>query len=104
MTAFHRWCIVTLGVVLLIGVPFAIRQLPAHDEDISATDLLARIEASRNHPYSGYVESQGNLQLPITDRFTESGHSSGSRPGCGSGGGTRRSGAWTSCSWPGRPI
>ena len=73
MTAFNRWCIVAFGVVLLIGVPLAVRQLPAHDEDVSATDLLARIEGSRNHPYSGYVESQGNLQLPITDRFTDIG-------------------------------
>jgi hypothetical protein len=73
MTAFHRWCIVAFGVVLLIGVPLAVRQLPAHDEDLSATDLLTRIEASRNHPYTGYVETQGNLQLPITDQFTDVG-------------------------------
>ena len=79
MTAFNRWCIVALGVVLLIGVPLAVRALPAQDEGISATDLLARIEASRDHPYSGYVESQGNLQLPITDRFTDIGALFGER-------------------------
>ena len=80
-------------MVLLIGVPLAIRQLPAHDEDISATELLARIEAAGNHPYSGYVESQGNLQLPITDRFTDVGELLGSRSECGCGGEGRRNDA-----------
>jgi hypothetical protein len=79
MTALSRWCIVALGVALLIGVPLAVRARPAQDQEISATDLLARVEAARNHPYSGYVESRGNLQLPITDRFTDVGALFGER-------------------------
>ena len=59
--------------------PARLPPLPAQDQDISATDLLARIEASRNHPYSGYVESLGTLQFPMTDRFTDVGALFGER-------------------------
>ena len=40
---------------------------------MSAAALLARIEAARDHPYSGYVETRGTLQLPVADRFTDVG-------------------------------
>ena len=79
MTAFHRWCLVALGVVLGTGAVVAVRALPAHDEDVSAIDLLHRVEASHGAAYSGYVESLGSLQLPVTDRFTDVGALFGER-------------------------
>ncbi len=79
MKPAHRWAAVVAGTALLVGVPLAVRARPAEDSGIAATDLLARIEAGANHPYSGYVESQGTLQLPVADRFTDVGELFGGR-------------------------
>src|SRR3954468_16011891 len=69
MTSGRRWSVVGLGVALLVCVPLAVRAIPPANSDISAADLLSRIEASADVPYSGYAESLGSLELPITDRF-----------------------------------
>jgi hypothetical protein len=71
VTTLQRWCVVAALALVVIGLPVAVRALPADDEDLSADDLLARIEASGDHGYSGYVESLGNLDLPVADRFTD---------------------------------
>ena len=60
-------------MLLVVCLPLAVRALPASDQDIDAADLLARIEASETRAFSGYVESRGNLQLPVADRFTDVG-------------------------------
>jgi hypothetical protein len=73
MTSFNRWCAVALLVLLVVAVPVGVRALPVHDEQVSAADLLARIRASEDHGYSGYVESRGALDLPVADRFTDVG-------------------------------
>jgi hypothetical protein len=73
MTGFNRWCAVALLVLLVVAVPVGVRALPAHDQQVSAADLLARIRASGDHGYSGYVESRGALELPVADRFTDVG-------------------------------
>ena len=73
MTGFSRWSVVAALVLLVVGVPLAWRAVPAEDEQVSATALLARIEAARDHPYSGYAESRGTLSLPVADRFTDLG-------------------------------
>lgn len=79
MKPAQRWAAVVAGTALLVGVPLVVRALPAEDSGISAADLLARIEAGAKHPYSGYVESQGTLQLPVADRFTDVGELFGGR-------------------------
>lgn len=71
MTAARRWCLVVLGVALLLGTPLAVRALPADDTDVTATGLLALVQGSGSVPYSGYVESTGTLQLPVADEFSE---------------------------------
>jgi len=71
VTTFHRWCIVAALALVVIGLPVVVRALPAGDEDVSAEDLLSRIEAAGDHGYSGYVESLGSLDLPVADRFTD---------------------------------
>lgn len=58
---------------MVVAIPVALRNLPTRDQDITAVDLLDRVTASRDHAYSGYVETRGNLQLPITSRFTDVG-------------------------------
>src|SRR5688572_9274265 len=73
MTGFSRWSVVAALVLLVVVVPLAWRAVPAEDEQVSAPALLARIEAARDHPYSGYVESRGTLSLPVADRFTDLG-------------------------------
>ena len=79
MTPVRRWCIVALGLALVAGTPLTLRALPAQDQDVSATTLLARVDASSGHPYSGYVESLGTLELPVADRFTDVGALFGER-------------------------
>ena len=71
MTAPRRWLLVGLGVALLITAPLAIRALPVANHGISAADLLQRVHASGSVAYSGYAESVGGLQLPVTDRFSD---------------------------------
>ena len=78
MNPAHRWAAVAAGTALLVVGPVAIQAWPAQDRDVSATELLALVDAGADHPYSGYVESQGTLQLPVADRFTDVGDLFGS--------------------------
>jgi hypothetical protein len=79
MTAFNRWCLVAVGVVLLISVPIVVSARPAHDQTISAAALLAKVKAATAHAYSGDVETNGNLALPVDERFTDIGSLFGER-------------------------
>jgi len=79
MTPVRRWCIVALGLALVVGTPLTLRAMPAQDQDVSATTLLERVDASSGHPYSGYAESLGTLELPVADRFTDVGALFGER-------------------------
>ncbi len=79
MTPARRWCIVAIGVALLIGVPLGVRAMPVADSSITATALFQRIRSSQDHPYSGYAETLGTLQLPVADRFTDIGSLLGER-------------------------
>jgi hypothetical protein len=71
VTPFRRWCVVALGTLLLVGAPIALQLLPAADSDVSADRLLAQARAADGHPWSGYVETEGTLQLPDADRFSD---------------------------------
>ncbi|WP_051552234.1 hypothetical protein [Nocardioides sp. URHA0020] len=73
MTRFNRWCVVALGVLLVIAVPVAINALPARDPDVTASALLERIDAAEDHPWSGYVQTEGALELPVADDFSDVG-------------------------------
>jgi hypothetical protein len=69
-TASWRWAVVALGVAALVCLPTAIGALPARSSDLSATELLAKVKASGSVAHSGYAESVGGLDLPLTDDFT----------------------------------
>jgi hypothetical protein len=75
----RRWTAVAAGTAVLVGVPLAVRAWPVPDSDITAAALLGRVQAAQQHPYSGYVESRGTLQLPTADRFTDVGRLFGER-------------------------
>ncbi len=71
MTAARRWCIVAVGVALLIAVPIGLRLLPAQDSAVRASALLKHIRDSGELGYSGLVESDGALGLPVSNQFTD---------------------------------
>ncbi|HST64943.1 MAG TPA: hypothetical protein VLM05_07120 [Mycobacteriales bacterium] len=65
-----RWAAVALGVAVLVSLPLAVGALPARPSEVSATDLLRRVQASGGVGHSGYAESVGGLVLPLTTDFT----------------------------------
>ena len=73
MKPAHRWAAVAASTTLLVAGPVAMRAWPAEDRDVSAADLLDTVHEGLGHPYSGYVETQGTLLLPVADRFTDVG-------------------------------
>ncbi|WP_395658427.1 hypothetical protein [Nocardioides sp.] len=73
MTPLGRWSVVALGVLLVVGTPVAVAAWPTPDSDVSAAELLAEVTAAEDHPWSGYVETQGSLQLPVQDDFADVG-------------------------------
>jgi hypothetical protein len=79
MTSGRRWSLVGVGVALLVAVPLAVRAIPPRDSDITAAALLARIESSKAAPFSGYAESLGTVEVPVTDGFTDVGELLGER-------------------------
>lgn len=66
MSAARRWCCVGIGVLLLVASPALVRALPVADQRIAPTSLLARVSASREVGFSGYVATTGNVNLPVS--------------------------------------
>ena len=62
--ARRRWSVVACGIALLCALPAVIAALPVPSLAISPPTLRARILASANMPYQGYVESSVDLDLP----------------------------------------
>lgn len=62
--AQRRWLAVACGFALLCGLPAIVGAWPVPNSSLSATALQARIRASANVPYQGYVESDVDLDLP----------------------------------------
>jgi hypothetical protein len=79
MTRLRRWCLVAAGILLLVAAPVALHLLPAADSDVSATRLLEQARASDDRSWSGFVETEGALQLPDADRFSDVGALFGER-------------------------
>jgi hypothetical protein len=59
-----------VGVAVLVSLPLAVGALPATQSQVSATDLLRKVQASGPVGHSGYAESVGGLILPLTTDFT----------------------------------
>jgi hypothetical protein len=79
VTPVRRWCVVAAGTALLVAAPVALHLLPAADSDVSAARLLDQARGADDHPWSGYVETDGALQLPDADRFSDVGALFGER-------------------------
>jgi hypothetical protein len=62
--AQRRWLVVACGVALLCGLPTIVAAWPVPNSQLSAAALRARILASADVPYQGYVESSVDLDLP----------------------------------------
>ena len=73
MTAPRRWALVALVAAVLVGAPLVFRLLPAEESDLGAAELYALVDGSGDQPYTGYVETSGTLQLPVSDRFSSIG-------------------------------
>lgn len=69
MTSRRRWALVALVLAVVVGVPTALRAVPPADSGRGAVELLALVRAADGRPWSGYVETQGTLQLPTSDDF-----------------------------------
>jgi hypothetical protein len=69
MTPFVRWCLVALGTTVVVLAPFAVRALPVGESDLGAARLLERVTDAEDAAYSGYVETDGALALPVADQF-----------------------------------
>jgi len=71
MRAVHRWSVACLATALVLLTPYAGRLRPASDPDVAAADLLASVRHSPTTPYSGIVDVQGRVGLPIADHFSD---------------------------------
>ncbi len=65
----RRWGAVVVLVGVLLSAPALVGAIPASSSSVSAATLLTRIEASGHVAYSGYAESVGGLDLPVTGEF-----------------------------------
>ncbi|MDT0259829.1 hypothetical protein [Jatrophihabitans lederbergiae] len=70
MTSPRRWLVVLAGIAVLVALPSAVGALPSHTPELSASQLLTRIQHSASTPYSGYAQSTGGLSLPVTNQFS----------------------------------
>lgn len=79
MTPVGRWSVVAALALAVVAGPLAPRLLPASDTEVSAAELLAQIHASTDVAYSGYVETDGAVQLPVGDDLGDVGELLASR-------------------------
>jgi hypothetical protein len=67
--AARRWAVVGALVAVLVSLPALIGLLPASESRISAGDLRVRVLSSDRVAFSGYAESAGGLNLPVSDQL-----------------------------------
>src|SRR5579859_4577554 len=61
---YRRWGVVGIAIAVLCALPSVVAALPVHAAAVAPAALRARILAAAEHPYQGYVESDGGLDLP----------------------------------------
>jgi hypothetical protein len=71
MRPAHRWGLAAVATALILATPYAGRLRPVHDSGVSTAGLLAAVRYSALTAYSGTVEVDGRVGLPIGDRFTD---------------------------------
>jgi hypothetical protein len=69
MTRVRRWTLVGVLVAVLLALPSLVGHLPVSRSDVTAANLLGKIQTSESVPFSGYGEATGGLALPVTDQF-----------------------------------
>ncbi len=67
------------GTLLLVAAPVVAHLLPTAQSEVSAARLLNQAREAEDHSWSGFVETEGNLQLPDADRFSDVGALFGER-------------------------
>ena len=64
-----RWLVVLVAAVAFVATPLVISARPAASSDVSAAELAVRIQRSATVGWSGYVETDGTLQVPDNESF-----------------------------------
>jgi hypothetical protein len=63
--------VVGLAVAVLVSLPSLIGALPASDAGTAAADLRQAALRSVDVPFTGYAQSAGGLDLPVSDQLTD---------------------------------
>src|SRR3954471_20775656 len=71
MRPVHRWGLVAMACALVVVAPYAVRARPVAESGIGAADLADQVRAAGDTAYSGTVEVEGRLGLPVADHFTD---------------------------------
>lgn len=71
---YRRWAVVGAAIAVLCSMPSVIGALPVHAAAVAPADLKARILAAADHPYQGYAQSLGGLDLPQLPQLTAVGN------------------------------
>jgi hypothetical protein len=70
--ARRRWLVVAAAVAIVCSLPVVVSALPvAAGPTVNASQLHARILASADLPYQGYVESNGALGIPDLNELSD---------------------------------
>ena len=62
-----------IAVALVVGGPLIVRARPVDAPDLAAGELLSLVRSAADDGYSGTIELNGSLQLPVASRFTDIG-------------------------------
>ena len=71
MRPAHRWGLAAVATALIMLAPYAGHLRPTSDPAIGTADLVTAVRDPSAAAYSGTVDVQGSLGLPIADRFTD---------------------------------
>jgi hypothetical protein len=67
----HRWGLAGIVTALALLTPYAGSLRPTHDPHVPTADLVSRVRDSSDATFSGMVDVQGHLGLPIADHFSD---------------------------------
>src|SRR5262245_61064693 len=71
MKAAQRWALAGVATALAVLTPYAGRLHRVADPDVATATLVGMVRGSATAGYSGTVEVQGRVGLPITDHFSD---------------------------------